>query len=351
VAMAGATLAEGLWTLLIILAVVLCMLLPIQALPSETPRDAAEGVARQDSAPGASTGNNRSKDQASNSQELSFVEDMIAGAFARVAAQCVMYPADALKTLAQVRGGSAVPLSITPALLIKGSITTSAMALPAGAIQFSVFPFMKRLCTSLLPPWFSITFIEMVSAGVASVLASVFQSPQELLKQRIQTGLYPSFASGLVTLTKEEGLAGWFTGFLPTLARNMPMVVIVFTSFARLKALYKTRTGREVSSGESMLLGALAGGVAVGLTQPIDVIKTRLMTQALSSQTPYTGPVDCMLRIAAEEGLHTFYAGLVPRLVYIAPFSAIQFAVNAKAKQLLLRRHSPRPLADHARRD
>lgn len=43
-AMAGATLAEGLWTLLIILAVVLCMLLPIQALPSETPRDVSLAV-------------------------------------------------------------------------------------------------------------------------------------------------------------------------------------------------------------------------------------------------------------------------------------------------------------------
>ena len=53
-------------------------------------------------------------------RKLSFHEEMIAGALARAAAQCVMYPADVLKTLAQTRrsGGSPPTLGSIPKVLL-----------------------------------------------------------------------------------------------------------------------------------------------------------------------------------------------------------------------------------------
>ena len=53
------------------------------------------------------------------------------------------------------------------------------------------------------------------------------------------------------------------------------------------------------------MVGAAAGAVTGLLTTPLDVIKTRLMTQGASAR--YAGIADCARRIAAEEGVATFF--------------------------------------------
>lgn len=52
------------------------------------------------------------------------------------------------------------------------------------------------------------------------------------------------------------------------------------------------------------IAGALAGAITGLLTTPLDVMKTRLMTQGSSGQ--YKGILDCATKIAREEGLGTF---------------------------------------------
>ena len=76
-------------------------------------------------------------------------------------------------------------------------------------------------------------------------------------------------------------------------------------------------------------------------TQPIDVIKTRLMTQGASSLTPYAGVLDCLARMLREEGASSLFKGLLPRLLYVAPFGAVQFSVNEQMRLFL----QPRTLA------
>ena len=84
-------------------------------------------------------------------------------------------------------------------------------------------------------------------------------------------------------------------------------------------------------------------------TQPIDVIKTRLMTQGASSLSPYVGALDCVTRMLREEGALSLFRGLIPRLLYVAPFGAVQFSVNEQMRVLLRPRapvHTPAPSAD-----
>ena len=71
------------------------------------------------------------------------------------------------------------------------------------------------------------------------------------------------------------------------------------------------------------------------LTQPLDVIKTRLMTQGASDLPPYASACECVVRIWRDEGPLVFTRGMLARLVYVAPFGAIQFAVNEQVLALL----------------
>ena len=66
------------------------------------------------------------------------------------------------------------------------------------------------------------------------------------------------------------------------------------------------------------------------LASTADVIKTRMMTQAASTELPYTSTIDCIQTILKTEGWKSFYSGFAQRSVYMGPLWAIQFALNGK---------------------
>ena len=51
--------------------------------------------------------------------------------------------------------------------LLNGALTTSLLALPAGALQFSIFRLAKAIGREAAPPWVSVTSVELV-AGQSS---------------------------------------------------------------------------------------------------------------------------------------------------------------------------------------
>ena len=61
----------------------------------------------------------------------------------------------------------------------------------------------------------------------------------------------------------------------------------------------------ELNAAETSVVGAAAGAVTALLTTPLDVVKTRLMTQGSSAR--YAGIADCVTKIARQEGLGTFF--------------------------------------------
>lgn len=74
----------------------------------------------------------------------------------------------------------------------------------------------------------------------------------------------------------------------------------------------------ELNAAETSVVGAAAGAVTALLTTPLDVVKTRLMTQGSSAR--YAGIADCVTKIARQEGLGTFFTVWKPplRLVWHA---------------------------------
>ena len=67
--------------------------------------------------------------------------------------------------------------------------------------------------------------------------------------------------------------------------------------------LHGSRT--ELNAMETSVVGALAGAVTGVLTTPLDVIKTRMMTQGSSGR--YLSIADCASKIAREEGAAAFF--------------------------------------------
>lgn len=110
-------------------------------------------------------------------------------------------------------------------------------------------------------------------------------------------------------------------GYFPTWA-------IYFTIYERCKAIY----GHSYDSQSSKqflwivnMKSAITAGIASSiLTNPIWIIKTRLMSQNSSSHTYYQNTFDAFRKMYINEGIFSFYKGLTPSLIGVTHV-AIQF--------------------------
>ena len=188
-----------------------------------------------------------------------------------------------------------------------------------------------------------------MASACASLGSSVAGIPQEVIKQRLVTGIYPNFLTAVSKIARTEGLLGFYSGWAPTVSRNLPFVVICFCSFDAFKerALRDRPEGASLTTFENYAFGvssALIGGLC---TQPIDVVKTRLMTQAaVVGAVPYTGVVDCVSTMLRTEGPGIFLAGIRPRMAYMGPLWALQFGLNGAATDAIKQRKAAKAAAE-----
>ncbi|KAL9191098.1 hypothetical protein ACHAXT_000804 [Thalassiosira profunda] len=251
----------------------------------------------------------------------SAVNKVLAGGASRALAQALLYPVDALRTLAQTRDGRTLA-DVGAKALLRGCAQTSSFALFTGAFQFGIFGVVNPKYGPL---------VASACGAAGSCLVSV---PQEVLKQRLVTGVYSSFREAIRKVWQTEGLLGFYSGWRPTMSRNVPFVVTTFTSrdVIRSKMLqYKQRRGDEeawLTPAENVGIGIASALIAGLVTQPIDVVKTRMMTQAASTAVPYTSALDCASSILRTEGWRKLYSGFKQRSIYMCGLWGITFGLE-----------------------
>lgn len=104
----------------------------------------------------------------------------------------------------------------------------------------------------------------------------------------------------------------------------------------------------KLNEGQIDLASSLTSGFLTGiLTNPMDVVTARLMTQPAdfakdllpgfrsSVNAPYKGLFDCMTRMMREEGPRSFMIGVRARVSWIAPFVCISLGLNNMFKRSL----------------
>jgi solute carrier family 25 aspartate/glutamate transporter 12/13 len=78
-------------------------------------------------------------------------------------------------------------------------------------------------------------------------------------------------------------------------------------------------------------LGSVAGAIGATTVYPIDLVKTRLQNQRLTSSAGeilYKNSWDCFGKVLKYEGFFGLYRGLIPQLIGVAPEKAIKLTVN-----------------------
>jgi len=293
---------------------------------------------------------------------------MASGVVAGTAVEAALYPIDTIKTRLQAaRGGAAVSWRH----LYKGLSGNLVGVVPACALFFAVYEPAKR---ALLPTPGAdgegtaahhrrTAAAHLAAAASAGLASSLVRVPTEVVKTRMQTGQFSSARAALRHIVAKEGrlAAGLFAGFGSFLLRDLPFDAIEFASYEQLKLAWcalapvapkpsSTAPGgtnpdgevetrrRPLRRHESAVLGAVAGAVTGAVTTPLDVVKTRLMTQGAegrgggSDGRRYRGVVDCLARMVREEGASSLLKGIQPRVTFIGIGGGVFFFVLEAAK-------------------
>lgn len=82
----------------------------------------------------------------------------------------------------------------------------------------------------------------------------------------------------------------------------------------------------EVSVMARLICGGISGAVAQTITYPLDVLRRRLQSSGLLGFN-YQGVLDALTRMYREEGLMSFYRGMLPNYLKMVPAISVSFVV------------------------
>lgn len=174
--------------------------------------------------------------------------------------------------------------------------------------------------------------VQSLSSFTSTVIGTAVRIPCEVLKQRLQAGLYNSVGEAIVGTYQRDGMRGFFRGTGVTLCREVPFYVAGMSIYEEAKKVVQKVLNRELQPWETIAIGGLSGGLAAIATTPFDVMKTRTMTAAPGMPSTM-GSI--MVAIVKDEGLLALFKGAIPRFFWIAPLGAMNFAGYELAKRAM----------------
>lgn len=124
---------------------------------------------------------------------------------------------------------------------------------------------------------------------------------------------------------------------------------IHYQEMAIQDALMETRgvVIQIIESAYRFTLGSLAGATGATAVYPIDLVKTRLQNQRISSdigEKLYKNSLDCFRKVIKFEGVAGLYRGLLPQIVGVAPEKAIKLTVNDLVRDKMATRDGKIPV-------
>ncbi len=264
-----------------------------------------------------------------------------------------MHPIDCIKTLQQSNAGAGLSMVGASRTIFKtqglggfysGVGTYVGADGIAGSIKFATYEAIKGAIKKVLPKdEAKADAVEkwslFAAAGAAFIASSVVLVPGELIKQRLQMGQIPSVAAGIKQIWTQEGPLGFFTGYAGVCYRDVPYTMLELGLYDNLKSLYlkyKNRSNAQAkpSQIDEIVCAAFTGGITGYLTNPLDIVKTKIMTDSAL----YTGFPDAFRKQVAAGGVSSLFQGGAARVMWLMPFTAIYLPVYEEIKRKLAAR-------------
>ncbi len=248
-----------------------------------------------------------------------YIISLIAGGIAGISVDVGLFPIDALKSRVQY-GEFNKSINI-----YSGLKSTFVGSFPSAAGFFITYDYISHKLQS--KERYSV-FKYMISAGCGECVAVLIRTPFELIKQNLQVGNFATNKEAIKFIYSSEGCRGFYRGYFITVLREIPFAFIQFPLYEYLKNKIKSK--KEITQIHYNICGAITGGVAAFITTPIDVIKTKIMTDKSNTNVKHK-ILKVIKDINSTNKLH-FFAGVYWRILFITTGGFFFFGKNEYIK-------------------
>ncbi|KAL7678447.1 putative mitochondrial carrier domain protein [Plasmopara halstedii] len=241
-----------------------------------------------------------------------------------------------IQTMIKHEGLSALWNGATPALLRQVSYTSICMVLYEPLRN--TFGASVHHCANG-----EVSFMnKFLAGGCAGAIGISIANPVDVIKVRMQANrsgkLYSGVGDAFSVIYKREGFRGFLRGMSPNIKRGFVVNAAELGTYDHSKELLISsgllKEGVLAHTGASCVAG-LAGASA---SNPIDVVKTRLMSQPTDVKGKgllYKGMIDCMHKTFLEGGAGAFYKGFIPNWMRKAPWCIVFFVTYEEIRSML----------------
>lgn len=320
-----------------------------------------------------------------NPSKTSFAQHMVAGSLAGLAEHVTIFPIDSIKTHIQCsRCGSISPFQTWNSIiksegffrLWRGVSAMFIGCIPAHAAYFSIFEAMKVFTGADQKGHHP--FQAAVCGAFATTSHDLLITPFDTIKQRMQLGHYNNLRHCIKSIITQEGVLTFYRSFPTTVLMNIPYGCVMVSMNESIKKILNPSANHNIYT--SIIAGSISGAIAAFVTNPMDVLKTRLQTQDLepckrsgkaggtgggvpvagvqvanitkglnsvvcqtkatpsaSSHSKGVGNFSALRTIWRNEGVRGLFRGVVPRMLIHAPSVAISWTTYETIKEVLVK--------------
>ncbi|KAL4566087.1 hypothetical protein LXL04_030197 [Taraxacum kok-saghyz] len=309
----------------------------------------------------------------------------VEGGIASIVAGCSTHPLDLIKVRMQLQG-EAAPVgnpNLRPAFAYNGGgVTTVEMPHPApvvrsGPVSVGVKIFQTEGVAALFsgisatvlrqtlysttrmglyeifrekwtdPNTGTFSLTRKITAGLlAGGIGAAVGNPADVAMVRMQADgrlpmaqrrNYKGVGDAISTMVKQEGVTSLWRGSSLTVTRAMIVTASQLASYDQIKETIIKQGVMADGLGTHVTASFAAGFVASVASNPVDVIKTRMMNMKVEEGVapPYKGAIDCALKTVKAEGPMALYKGFIPTISRQGPFTVVLFVTLEQVRKLL----------------
>jgi len=279
----------------------------------------------------------------------SFYRSFYAGGFGGLFSTITLQPMDVIKTRLQqtnnqtiFRGGlwaTTKYIFLTDGLsgLWRGTIPSIYRNVPGSALYFGSLEAIRSGLSSVFTPTAGSryhTMQNLIAGGLSRGVVGMVLLPITVIKSRFESNLYQyrSVYSAFKSIAQKEGPRGLFSGFGPTVIRDVPYASIHVSLYENNRNLLQKISPLSFSY-INFISSVTAGILATLITQPADTLKTKMQLDTLL----YRNTIQSAVYILKNEGIAAFWKGVTPRLLKKSASSGISWSVYEEIRKYLIK--------------
>ncbi|KAK8213165.1 mitochondrial FAD carrier protein flx1 [Zalaria obscura] len=189
-------------------------------------------------------------------------------------------------------------------------------------------------------PGLSPSLVESVAGFSAGIISTLVVHPFDVIKTRLQVDQSSRSHLGdslriIRSIASNEGsYTAFYRGLMPNMVGNSVSWALYFLWYGNIKdsiRSYRGHTDGPLTSIDYFLASGASGILTAVCTNPIWVIKTRMLSTGRNAPGAYRSISHGASQIWASEGVKGFYRGLIPSLFGVS-HGAIQFMAYEQLK-------------------